>query len=154
MTDKPKRSPNSIKSQFKRGEVHNPLGAGAHDKLIKAARRLTSEELAKVANIIISSTLLELKAMASDDNSTILQRMVMSLASRVIEKGDTQAWEALMSRLVGKVPDKIDVTATTKPQVVVYLPDNGKEALPPRDVTPTLEDLELQAKVLLDEPSS
>jgi len=120
-----KNSP-PVKHQFKPGQSGNPLGGKLHDQELRAVKNLTKKELADVGNLIIKNNFDALKKLSKDAKATVLQRMLASIAVRIIDKGDMGALDILMNRLVGKVKDEIALT--NLPQVNVTMPANGREA--------------------------
>jgi hypothetical protein len=121
------KHPNSLEHTFQKGVSGNPLGNKVLSPELRMAQKLTKAQLTETATMIVNCTLPELKAIAEDENSTVLQRMALSLALRVIENGDTFAWDALLNRIVGKVTDKLHVSGSISPQVIITLPSNGRE---------------------------
>lgn len=117
---------NVIPHQFKPGQSGNPQGARLHDPELRAVRNLTKKELADIGNLIIKGDHKALRKLAKSESATVLQRMLASVAVRIIDKGDMGALDILMNRLVGKVKD--EVALTNLPQVNVTLPANGREA--------------------------
>lgn len=109
--------------RFKKGEVHNPRGAGAHNKELKRIRQLSQEEVAQVGSFILGNNLEALKAVRADPTSSVFKVWVCSVAITAINKGDAQALNVLLDRIVGKVKEvsivKMDamVTAATQEQV-------------------------------------
>jgi len=131
-------NPKSLKNlkPLKKGQVLNPDGARTHNKALQEVRRLTKEELAEVGSLIIRHNIDELRAIAKNPKTTVLKAMCAALAIRVISRGDPSAYDALLNRLVGKVPEKINMTGATGPQVTITLPSNGREA-PATTITTT-----------------
>ena len=118
-------------TRFKKGHPRpaNSSVGPVHPELNKS-RKLTAIELTKIVNYILYYTPAELEDMASRKDASALSQMVCALVLKVIKEGDTKAWEALMSRLVGKVKDQVEVSGTvTSNNVHVYLPHNEREAL-------------------------
>ncbi len=115
-----------VKHQFKPGQSGNPLGGRAHDPELRAVKNLTKRELADIGNLIIKNDYDALKKLSKENSATVLQRMLASIAVRIIDKGDMGALDILMNRLVGKVKDEIALT--NLPQVNVTMPANGREA--------------------------
>lgn len=115
---------------WQKGQSGNPLGAKAHNPELKVIKNLTEKELIDVANLVIKGNLGELLAIRESDEATILQKMLASVCVRVMKKGDMQALDVLLNRMIGKVKDKVQVNniGTTQSRVVVTIPSNGKEA--------------------------
>lgn len=95
---------------FKKGEVHNPLGAGAHNKELKAVKRLTQKEIADVGGFILNNNLEALKTIRMDPESSVFKVWICSVAIVAITKGDAQALNVLLDRIVGKVKDESNMT--------------------------------------------
>lgn len=114
---------------FQKGQSGNPEGGRAHDPELRELKTLTKKELVDVGNIIVKGDVANLKKIAADESATVLQRMLASVTARIISKGDMQALDVLLNRLVGKVKDEVKLGGELNlPQVIVTLPSNRKEA--------------------------
>lgn len=96
--------------KFQKGQVANPKGAGAHNKDLKAIRRLTQQEIADVGGMILNSNLEQLKVTRADPTSSVFKVWVCSVAIMAINKGDAHAMGVLLDRIVGKVRDHVELT--------------------------------------------
>lgn len=97
---------------------------------VRTIQHLSRKQLAMVGNMIIQGNVPLLKSIRKSRTAPALKVMMACIALRVIEKGDHHAFDALLNRLVGKVPDKIDLEGTmfgAGPRIVVNLPSNGRE---------------------------
>lgn len=116
-------------TQFKEGQSGNPEGGRRHDPVQRALKKLTNAQLLEIANLIVQGNAGQLKAIAKNPNATVVNAMVASVAGRIIAKGDMYALDVLLNRLIGKVRDTVELTGSSSgPQIVVYLPSNGREA--------------------------
>lgn len=118
-------------TRFKKGNNANPLGGKLHDPEIRAIKRLTQDELKEVGTLVVKGDIEALKKLKEDSKCSVLQAMVASVAIRIISKGDMQALDVLLNRLIGKVKDELDMSVGGKPgapQVIITLPDNGFSA--------------------------
>lgn len=116
---------------FQKGEIANPYGGGPNAPLARRIRTLTRKELIALGNLVVQGNVHELRRIKKDiAHSSTLKVMLASVALRVIEKGDVAAMEALLNRLIGKVPDKLHHEGLNDigPQVIVTVPSNGREA--------------------------
>lgn len=95
---------------FKKGEVHNPLGAGAHNKELRAVKRLTQQEIAEVGGFILQNNLESLKEVKANPASSVFKVWICSVAITAINKGDAQALNVLLDRIVGKVKEENKLT--------------------------------------------
>lgn len=115
-------------TRWKKGQSGNPQGARLHDPEIKAIKKLTKSELKEVGSLILENNFTRLEELALDPSASTIQRMVASLARRVIFHGDPQAFDTLLNRLIGKVKEEVEHTGNlNSPQVIVSLPSNGRE---------------------------
>ena len=114
---------------WKPGQSGNPNGGRAHDPALKAVRKMTKDELAKTAQLVLDGDYDTLVALANDRSASVLTQMFASVCLRIIYKGDMAAFDAFLSRIIGKVKDELDANLThSAARVVVTLPANGREA--------------------------
>jgi hypothetical protein len=97
------------KTQFKKGQSGNPSGRPKELPEFIQARKLNRIELEAVLNRLVTPRIEE-----------IIQKVV----DNAIETGDPRYADFLLNRLVGKVPDKIDMP----PNPVSLLSDEEKLA--------------------------
>lgn len=109
---KHKLTPEMEVKKFKKGQSGNPLGGQLHNKELKAIRNLTEDEMIEIGSLVVKGSIDELKRIKDDPKTTVLKAMMASVAIKTIAKGDAQALEVLLNRLVGKVKDKVEVTST------------------------------------------
>lgn len=96
-------------SRFKKGQVGNPRGAGAHNPALKALKHLTIVEYREVIELALTSNLGALKAIADSQTASAVQVGVARALHKALKAGDFVIVEALAQRLVGKIPDKLEV---------------------------------------------
>lgn len=133
-SDTPAKKPDARKqneppkhTRWKKGQSGNPLGGAAISPETRALRNLTKAELVDVGNLVIKGDFDTLKALARAPKATVLQRMLASVAVKIIDKGDMHSLDILLNRMVGRVKEEVTLTSNV-PQVVVNLPANGREA--------------------------
>lgn len=97
------------RNSIKKGQVLNPLGAGAHNKDLKAIRRLTYDDLADLGSMILAGDLMTLEFVLEDPKATVLHKWFASIAVKAIAKGDVSALSVLLDRIVGKIPDRLQL---------------------------------------------
>jgi len=95
-------------AKFVKGQIANPLGAGAHDKVKAALKRITNEEFKDVIDATLKGNVDQLKEIAEDPESSALKVGVARAIFNAVKKGDWPVLESIISRIVGKVPDKIE----------------------------------------------
>lgn len=118
--------------RFKPGQSGNPAGARAHNKELKALRRLTKEQVAEVAELLLHGNLKKLQSIidaAKTDgkrNKSVLTTWFAAVAMKGIARGDMHALDVLLNRLIGKVKDEVEWSGNAGfSQVTISLPDNG-----------------------------
>lgn len=90
-------------------------------------KKLSANELEDIANLIVKGNYPALKELAKSKSATVIQVMLASACVKIIEKGDTYSLDCLLNRLVGKVKEEIKHTGITAPQIIAYMPDNGRK---------------------------
>lgn len=125
----------------KKGEPsRNPKGRQIENPEMKKIKNLTREELVEVGSLVLKGSVDELRAIAKDGKATALKCMVAAVAVRTISKGDPQALDALLNRLIGKVKEHIEVDGLNlgTQQVVIMLPPKQEQI---KDVQPVQVEL-------------
>lgn len=120
-----------------KGVSGNPLGLMPHAEL-NAAKKLTRDELAEVGGMLVRGNYEELLKLADDPKAPVLRRTLANIIKRANDRGDYAALEMVLNRIVGKVKEDIEINHTNRPQVIVMLPPNSRDAKPIEavDVTP------------------
>ncbi len=95
---------------FQKGNKANPLGGGAHNPALRAARKMTREELADIGGLLLNSSVEEIKAIIADPTTSITRRILLRQMIRA-DKGSLAAANWIFERLVGKVQDDVKITA-------------------------------------------
>lgn len=105
--------------KIKKGQVLNPLGAGAHNPELRAIRRLTAIELAEVASLILDKDLKGLEQLIKDAQLpecgiSGLKVWIATIAAKGIKAGDSTRLDAILNRVVGKPKDHISMKILNK----------------------------------------
>lgn len=98
-----------VHSQFKPGQSGNPDGARKHDKVTRALRTLTIETYKEVIELVLTENLDGLKTMILDKKTPALQVGVAKAFLMAIHKGDYAVIERIAERIIGKIPDQLQV---------------------------------------------
>lgn len=127
---RPKITEEFKKQQFKKGQSGNPKGGPKIPDTMKKLKSLTEAELVEVGTVLLKGKLSELKALAKDPHTTVIQAMVAGMALKAISRGDSPAFNAIMDRLLGKVKENLNLSGNIggTSRVVLMLPRNGSEA--------------------------
>lgn len=128
-----KKKKKPLPHRFKKGEPSmNPDGGRKHDHVMKRIKLLTRQELATVCNLVLQGNIEQLEEICEDrEYSSALKVLVASIVKRGVRDGNFGAFDALLNRLLGKVPDRMDLNHLNSggPTIVVTLPSNGREIL-------------------------
>ncbi len=82
--------------------------------------------------MILSGNTADLQAVAKDRKASVIKVMLASVAVKIIQKGDAQSLNILLDRLIGKVPNPVQVSGegggpVESVSVIIGLPSNGRE---------------------------
>lgn len=113
--------------RIKKGQVLNPEGGRSGNPALRALRKLTVETYREVIELALSSNIAALKKVAEDPNTAAVQVGVAVALIKAIQKGDWTVINAIAERIVGKIPDKLEVKGEVGPRIIVTLPSNGRE---------------------------
>jgi hypothetical protein len=109
----PNRNPPPGK-RFVKGQVPNPRGAGAHNKEVKALRRLTHEAVAEVGSLILEGNKEELEKVVKNPDASALKVWMSGVALDGIKYRNVSTLNALLDRIVGKPKEDNQVTLISK----------------------------------------
>lgn len=77
---------------------------------IRILKRLSVEQLAEVATLIITNDVNELDKVRRNRNASALQVWIASVAKIGIQSGDMHALDKILDRIVGKAKQSIEVS--------------------------------------------
>lgn len=113
---------------FVPGVSGNPNGRPKTPDDLKEALKMTRVEFQQLLVKYLAYDLYQLAEKQKDPRTTALDRIVISVITNAIKKGDQQRLDFLMNRIIGKVRDEIDHTSGGSPvKAVLVLPSNGRE---------------------------
>jgi hypothetical protein len=98
--------------RIQKGMVLNPLGGKAHNPVIRELRKITQDDVALVGQLIIENNTEEMERIVASPDSTVLQAWMASVAKKGIERGDSNALDVLLNRIIGKAKERVDVNVT------------------------------------------
>ncbi len=98
-------------TRFKKGVSGNPDGARKHNPAIRALKQLTLDTYREVIELVLTGNLTDLKAMAENPKTPAIQVGIASALMKAIKDGDHGVIERLAERIVGKIPDEVNVTS-------------------------------------------
>ena len=94
---------------WKPGQSGNPEGSRLHNPAWRAVQAMTHDDMAALLLFVSHSSLAEVEKAAKSDDTPMLQRCVMNCFVTATKKGDTQALERLLGRMIGNKPTEIVV---------------------------------------------
>lgn len=123
----PKGNPQNLKRPVKGGPSPNPKGRGPDNPMLKNLKRLSTAELQEIINVLIKSDVGQLRLIAKDPSASVIKTMVAAVAVKIINKGDMEALNKLLDRIVGKVTVQIAHSGHRDSEVrIVELPMKDK----------------------------
>lgn len=108
-------------SQFKKGKSGNPEGARKHNPALKALKKITIESYREIIELVLTSDVRAIKAIAEDPKSTGLQVGIAVAFMKAIKNGDYTVIERIAERIVGKIPDEIKIQPLSINQKVTVI---------------------------------
>lgn len=118
----------TIGRAFLPGQSGNPKGRPKLPRELREAMKMTKAQFTELLVKYLSFSLGELLLINKQENTAALDRIVISVITNAIKKGDQQRLDFLMNRIIGKVKDEIDHTSGGSPvKAVLVLPSNGRE---------------------------
>ena len=96
----------SEKTRFKPGQSGNPAGRAKDPQELHLIKQLTKREFSLLLNKILQCDPDKLK----DFKGSVLEMWLAAGATKAIKTGDYSRLEFLINRLIGKVPDKLEVS--------------------------------------------
>ncbi len=96
---------------------------------IAKLKTLTSEELERVYNLVLSNDIATLRKIEKQDSVTALEAMVISVVLKIVQTGNMATFDSFLDRLVDRRPDSspIGVAPASNVRITVTLPSNGRE---------------------------
>lgn len=105
---------------IQKGEVRNPLGnSGFSNPVIKALRKLTLPLYREVIELALTSNIAQLQKLAADPDTPAIQVGVAIALMKAIKVGDWDILEKIASRIVGKIPDEVNVNSNNSTKLSV-----------------------------------
>jgi hypothetical protein len=113
----PNPKPPPKHGQIKKGEVRNPHGAKAHNPALRALRKLTVESYREIIELVMTSNVAAIRAIAENPKSTGIQVGIAVAFLKAIKSGDYNVIERIAERIVGKIPDQVNLNANVNAAV-------------------------------------
>lgn len=110
----------------------NRKGAPKLPPDIKEVKKLTTESYIELISYYINKPVYRLDSIYRDKETPILDKIIIRILIEAVKKGDISRLESMISRLIGKVPDKLDHTTNGEKidQINVVLVDSDGSKTP------------------------
>lgn len=105
------RKPPPTHTRFKKGQSGNPQGGRLHNPITRALKNLTVESYRECIEAVCTGNLDNLKAMVDDPKISALQVGIARAFIKAMQAGDYAVIERIAERIVGKIPDELNVTS-------------------------------------------
>lgn len=125
----PRTTKHLKKHNFKPGQSGNPQGARLHDPVTKALSRLTIDTYREVIEVVLTGNLTALKEMAEHPDTPAIQVGVATAFLKAIKTGDYAVIERIAERIVGKIPDVLNVNSNNNTNLNATVTAIDKTAL-------------------------
>lgn len=104
---------NGVATQFKPGVSGNPSGKPALPAEINESRKLSTQEVIRVASDFLRLTVREVREVLEDEDSHACEALVASIIVSGIN-GSHQHVKELLDRVIGKPKETVDLTVESK----------------------------------------
>lgn len=98
--------------RFKPGQSGNPRGMIPTSPEVKYVRKITSQALEEIGDLILSSDKDKLRSISEDETESVIRRIYAKAATNAMTKGDLVNLEMILNRVIGKVREKVDVSSS------------------------------------------
>lgn len=106
---KSKPAPQLKPFHFKKGQSGNPEGGRIQNPVTRALRKLTIDTYREVIELVLTSNIKALKALIENPTTSAVQVGVATAFLKAIKNGDYAVIERIAERIVGKIPDELNV---------------------------------------------
>lgn len=118
----PRKLPEKMKAtQFKPGQTGNPNGRPPLTKGQRVLRDLTLPIYTDVLKAVLMGNLTEIKAMITDPESPGIRIGVATAFLKAIKDGDYAVIERIAERIIGKIPDTLNITSSNVSNTVIAI---------------------------------
>ena len=109
---------------FKKGQSGNPNGSRDYAHRRRSVKEVSSECLIRIASTLFDGDMQSLKDLSNDATVTPIEKLCIGVVIKAFERGDAQALGLLLDRFVGKITERVEVTASKKEETLVSLTDD------------------------------
>ena len=108
-----RKTPEFEKHIWKKGQSGNPAGKpkGALNPVQRALKNLTIDTYREVVELVLTGNLDALKEMAESKTHAAIQVGLARAFIKAIKEGNHEVMERMAERLIGKIPDQINLVS-------------------------------------------
>lgn len=105
------RPQNKNLKPFKKGQIGNPKGRpkGSHNIIRQALRELTVDTYREVIETVLKGNTAALQEIINNPDTPVIQVGVAKAFLKAMKAGDYAVIERIAERIVGKIPDEINL---------------------------------------------
>lgn len=100
------------KHQFKPGQSGNPSGFPKMDPRSRVIKELTLAAYRNCVDLVCTGNIAALEAMKNDATIPAIQMAVAAALATAMRTGDYDTIEKIVSRVIGKIPEEININST------------------------------------------
>lgn len=124
------------------GQTRNPGGRPKEPKDLQDARRLNQYEFERTVNKMLALSVTDLKEALQKPEITVLDKMIGTIMEKAALRGDVKRAEWIMSRMLGKVKERVEISSTSQSSRVSVNINARAEAMSLEDPNLTMAQLE------------
>lgn len=106
---------------FKPGQSGNPKGRIKLTPKFREIQKLTRAQIEEIGSLILSGNLQKLKDITQNPDSNVLQVWIASGAIAGVNRGDLNSMNALLDRIVGRMPAPVEISGPDKKPIEVEM---------------------------------
>lgn len=114
----PRSTKHLDKTKFKKGHSGNPKGRPPLNPIQKALKNLTIDTYREVIELVLTGNVQALKDMVENPNTPAIQVGVATSFMKAIKSGDYAIIERIAERIVGKIPDVVNINSQSTSKVI------------------------------------
>lgn len=106
----PRTAKHLVKHRYKPGESGNPKGR-PKNPIPDALKKMTKQSYRRIIRIAVKGNVDALGEIIENEKSSVLEVAVAKCLVVAIQKGDYGTIEQIVQRIVGKIPDELNVNS-------------------------------------------
>jgi len=108
-----------IGRRFQPGQSGNPLGAAAHNKVHKALRRMTKDEIVELGTLLLDSNISAINEIMKDPSSSAARVWLCTIIVNGIKKGDANSLDIILDRIIGRQKNEVELSGNRENPIMI-----------------------------------